>query len=76
MKKLFILLSLSVTGCSTYDGSFECPVGSGMACASLSKINKSMDQGLINNERDLSDQEATKTPAVYIAPFLSQKLKG
>lgn len=72
MKKIFILLPLTIAGCSTYDGSFECPVGSGMACASLSKINKSMDQDKI----DLSYQEEAKTPSVYIAPLLSQKLKG
>lgn len=72
MKNLFLLLSLCVTGCSTYDGSFECPVRSGMACSSLSKINKAMDQGKI----DLGEQEESKTPSVYIAPLLSQKLKG
>lgn len=72
MKNLFILLSLTIAGCSTYDGSFECPVGSGMACSSLSKINKSMDQGKI----DLGDHEESKIPSIYIAPLLSQKLKG
>ncbi len=72
MKNLFILFALLVTGCSTYDGSFECKVGSGMACSSLSKINKSMDRGNI----DLGDQEEPKEPSVYIAPLLSQKLKG
>ncbi len=72
MKNLFILLSVLVAGCSTYDGSFECPVGSGMACSSLSKINKAMDQGKI----DLGDEEEPKIPSVYIAPLLSQKLKG
>lgn len=72
MKKLFIFLSLTIAGCSTYDGSFECPVGSGMACSSLSKISKAMDQGKI----DLGDEEASKTTSVYIAPLLSQKLKG
>jgi len=72
MKKLFILLSLTIAGCSTYDGSFECPVGSGMACSSLSKINKAMDHGKI----DLDTQEEPKIPSVYISPLLSQKLKG
>ncbi len=72
MKNLFILLSVLVAGCSTYDGSFECPVGSGIACSSLSKINKAMDRGKI----DLGDEETSKTPSVYIAPLLSQKLKG
>jgi hypothetical protein len=72
MKNLFILFAVLVAGCSTYDGSFECPVGSGMVCSSLSRINKSMDQGKI----DLDTQEDPKTPSVYIAPLLSQKLKG
>lgn len=72
MKKLIILLNLSITGCSTYDGSFECPVGSGMACSSLSRINKAMDQGSI----ELEEKDAPKTPVLFIAPLLSQKLKG
>ncbi len=72
MKNLFILFSLLGAGCSTYDGSFECPVGSGMACSSLSRINKAMDQGTI----DLEEKDTPNTPVLYIAPLLSQKLKG
>lgn len=72
MKHLSLLITLIVTGCSTYDGSFECPVGSGMACSSLSRINKAMDHGTI----DLEEKETSNIPGPYIAPLLSQKLKG
>lgn len=37
-------------GCSSYKESFDCPVGNGMACSSLHKVNKTMDRGDIDIE--------------------------
>lgn len=59
MKHFVILLSLfSLTACSTYQEHFECPVGEGVRCASLSTINQKMDKNEIQLE-DISPEANT-----------------
>lgn len=71
MKKL-ILFSLILSGCSTYDGSFDCPIGEGLKCSSLSKVNKAMDK----HEIDLGDDEHSSKPSqIYFSPALSASLR-
>lgn len=53
MRRVFILACL-LSGCSTWSGDFDCGIGQGMKCASLSKVNKAMDRG----EIDLDDSIA------------------
>jgi hypothetical protein len=48
----FILISLLVSGCSSWEESFECPVGTGMRCSALSTVNAHMDKGLLPIETD------------------------
>jgi hypothetical protein len=49
MKLIISALSLSLllTGCGSYSGSFDCPIGEGLKCASLSEVNQKLDQGLL-----------------------------
>ncbi len=47
LNKIIILSALCASGCSTYQESFDCPVGEGVRCASLSTINRKMDKGEI-----------------------------
>ncbi len=51
MNRTIALLSLlSLSACSTYQESFECPVGEGVRCASLSTVNTKMTKGEIQLE--------------------------
>ena len=49
MKLIISALSLSLllTACGSYSGSFDCPIGEGLKCASLSEVNHKLDQGLL-----------------------------
>ena len=44
----FLSLSLLLSGCGSYSASFDCPIGEGLTCASLSEVNQKIDQGGIN----------------------------
>ncbi|WP_085784257.1 hypothetical protein [Candidatus Nucleicultrix amoebiphila] len=75
MKKL-IILSFILSGCSTYDGSFDCPIGEGLKCSSLSKVNKAMDK----HEIDLGDEGKSSLVGspqaqIYFSPALSASLR-
>ncbi len=60
-KLIYILPLMSLVGCSTYKEQFDCPVGTGMGCASLSKVNKAMDKGYIQIEDDSPHDEKTQS---------------
>ena len=58
-----------LVGCSSYKETFDCPIGSGMGCTSLSRVNKAMDKGRIHIEEpdyedDNSSKETVITPRV------------
>jgi hypothetical protein len=56
------LLSVSLLGgCSTYQESFDCPVGEGIRCASLSTINKKMDKDEIDLGHAPTSAQVTQT---------------
>jgi outer membrane protein assembly factor BamE (lipoprotein component of BamABCDE complex) len=60
MKKIVAFVSLVLlTACSTYQESFDCPVGEGVRCASMSTINTKMDKNEIQMEIDQPLKEAT-----------------
>lgn len=60
MKKILALVSLvSLTACSTYQESFECPVGEGVRCAAMSTINTKMDKNEIELEFDKPLKDTT-----------------
>lgn len=64
ISKLLLLTALfSLPGCtgSTYDSHFDCPIGVGVGCASLSRVNRMIDR----QEIDLGDEEG-KTGAKSI----------
>ncbi len=69
---------LTLSGCtgSTYSSHFDCPMGEGAGCASISRVNKMIDRQEIDlNGDDLSTVEGasiTRSPAnqvyVYYGP--------
>lgn len=49
MQKLLTLITITLlAGCSSYNNAFECKVGKGVNCTSVSKINKMVDRGAFN----------------------------
>ena len=74
MKNL-IILSLILSGCSTYDGSFDCPIGEGLQCSSLSKVNKAMDKHVIDLGDDGKPSLGGPQAQIYFSPALSASLR-
>jgi hypothetical protein len=68
LTKQLILFSgcLGLAGCagSTYSSHFDCPLSTGIRCASLSEVNKMIDRRQINlGEENLTDTNAKNSPA-------------
>lgn len=50
MKRLAILiLSIQVSGCAAYSTEFECGIGKGMGCKSISEVNELVNNGAISD---------------------------
>jgi hypothetical protein len=50
MKSLAILiLSIQVSGCAVYSTEFECGIGKGVGCKSISEVNELVNNGEITN---------------------------
>jgi Type IV conjugative transfer system lipoprotein (TraV). len=74
---LFIGLSLfTLSGCSLYQESFDCPVGEGVRCASLSTINNKMDKGQINTDEPVAGQSTEPASTVYLSPQFRDQLQA
>lgn len=56
-----LLSAAFLNGCSTYQESFDCPVGEGIRCASLSTINKKMDKDEIDLGLEPTSAQVTQT---------------
>jgi conjugal transfer pilus assembly protein TraV len=70
------LLSL-MTGCSQYASDFDCPYGTGMGCASLSTVNKSIDSHELDISSDLNGIASlrnSKTAMIYFGKDRMGKL--
>lgn len=61
MKKILFLLPILVSGCTTYSNKFDCPYGQGLGCASVTKVNRMIDSGVV----DL-DEHPKKSKKVYV----------
>lgn len=50
LKKSTLLLSFALlfSGCTSYNENFECPVGKGIGCKSVTEVKKQLDQGKID----------------------------
>lgn len=77
MKKLaLVLLGAGLSGCSQYSSNFDCPYGEGVGCASLSKVNRLLDQGRIETSDDLSVPylKGKRQIPVYFGPDRMDKM--
>ena len=52
MKPFFLMLGVCfLSGCSSYEQEFDCPVGRGLSCASLSQVNRHINAGTLGEEQ-------------------------
>lgn len=78
MQKLLIMFMITLlSSCSSYNNAFECKLGKGVNCTSVSKINNMVDRGTFNQtEAKLANNKvkkeivkvANKTPFPYVLP--------
>lgn len=53
MQKITLfLLSITLTGCSQYAETFDCGVGPGVGCKSLTYVNRHVEQGRLPYEEE------------------------
>ena len=75
---LSTLIPFTLTGCGTYSEHFDCPVGTGMKCTSLSTINKRIDAHEIDlgEEPESSQSNLIKSTErkIYYTPRLREQL--
>ena len=62
MTYLYFLGALLLSGCSTYQETFECKPGKGVGCRSLSHVNQMVDAGVLPLESTQSPQNVTLPP--------------
>ncbi len=67
MKKLtFIFLLIGLTGCSSYSNHFDCPYGEGVGCSSLSKVNRMLDQNLIDTSEEIPSRVPKNKRQIHV----------
>jgi hypothetical protein len=71
---LSLIALVCLSGCSLYQESFDCPVGEGVRCASLSTINNKMDKGQIDTNEP--EEETKASGAVYLSPQFRDQLRS
>ncbi len=72
MQKLLItIVIILLSGCSSYNNAFECKVGKGVNCTSVSKINNMVDSGIFSEAEENSAKKQIKKETIKIAkiPF-------
>ena len=67
-----LLLSLLVTACGSYSPQFDCPIGPGLKCASLSQVNNKIDDGGWPADSGVNSG-GTSCPKVYWRDDLTPK---
>ena len=72
---IFGLIVLSLNSCAIYNTDFECKLGMGQKCTSVSKINKMVDLGLITNDEKVPKEEIKQKPVAKKPKPRKQKIK-
>jgi hypothetical protein len=67
-------LSLLLTACGSYSGSFDCPIGEGLKCASLSEVNQKIDDGAINMGFPSEKSDATCQKVTWRSDLVQPKV--
>jgi hypothetical protein len=62
--KLSLFLTFTLTGCGSYSNHFDCPIGQGLKCASLSEVNQKIEEGTLPFE-SLSKNNCPGCQKVY-----------
>jgi conjugal transfer pilus assembly protein TraV len=72
MYKLSLIMLLFLTGCSTLNSQFDCPMRPGIRCESLDQVNSRVDRGEIGQEMlktSLPIRKRETVLPIWIAPF-------
>lgn len=68
MQRLLIMLVIALlSGCSSYNNAFECKLGKGVNCTSVSKINSMVDSGAFNGSETHASNKKTKKETIKVA---------
>ena len=67
LKKLSCLIVILMSGCSSYHNAFECKVGQGINCTSVSTINDMVDKGTFNQSTDPLSKNKIKKETIKVA---------
>lgn len=68
MQKLLITIAVTLlSSCSSYNNAFECKVGKGVNCSSVSKINNMVDSGNFDESAAQASKSKVKKETIRIA---------
>ena len=67
LKILPYLLFMLLPSCSNYNSAFECKLGKGVNCTSVSQINNMVDLGSLNAVEDQSSKFKVKKEIIKVA---------
>ena len=76
MKYIYIstVLALTASGCSPYGETFDCPVGKGVSCKSVSQVNQMWNEQDTKQDYNKLVQRGTpKTLRVWKAPYTDEE---
>lgn len=74
MNRLALFVLLILGGCSTYSSQFDCPYGTGVGCASLSKVNGMVDRCQIDLGEEGGTPVKKKEIHIFYGPSQMSKL--
>lgn len=67
-KTLIMTVVALLSGCSNYNSAFECKLGKGVNCTSVSKINNMVDSGAFNEaDNNLAANKKVKKETIKVA---------
>ena len=64
-----IVIVMTLSACSSMNGSFDCPNKAGMSCKSLDQINSMVDSGQISGRSGLLSSDAKMADSVEFESF-------
>ena len=68
MQKILVILILTLlSSCSSYNNAFECKVGKGINCTSVSKINTMVDLGTLDGSLENTSPQNVKKETIRLA---------
>jgi type IV conjugative transfer system lipoprotein TraV len=64
---IMVVIIALLSGCSSYNNAFECKLGKGVNCTSVSKINSMVDSGAFNDSEKHASNNKIKKETIKVA---------